>query len=45
MHFRVLRELANELTETPAITYRKLQSVMGKYQSAGGKKANEILNF
>lgn len=31
MHFRVLRELANELTETLAITYRKLQSVMRKY--------------
>lgn len=45
MHFRVLRELANELTETLVITYGKLQSVMGKYQWAGGKKADEILNF
>jgi len=37
MHFRVLRELANELTEALAITYRKLWSVMGKYQRAGEK--------
>lgn len=43
MHFRVLRELANELTETLAITYRKLESVMGRYQRDGRKK--EILNF
>lgn len=41
MHFRVFRELANELTETLAITYRKLQGVMGKYQRAGEKKQME----
>lgn len=45
MHFRVLRELVNELTEILAIIYQKLPSLMGKYQRAGGKKAKEILNF